>query len=139
MVVAMLSFVVIHLRTSIRAKEAQLQRRQCCSNMATNSLHADHAQDMGAGGVDQQISAVLKGNTTSSWSRWRLSTYPLWVGTSGGKHAEIIARPLQLGIITAAEALGILVFLLVIAYHLGRSIDLNFHRIAGTNRAASIK
>jgi hypothetical protein len=63
----------------------------------------------------------------SLW-RCRLSTYPLLVGKWS-----------PLGIITASEALGIAVFLLIATYHVGRSTQLTFRGVDRTNQARSIK
>ena len=66
--------------------------------------------------------------SSAGWrTRWRLNTYPVWVERS------------PLGIITGAEALGILIILFVMVYHFGRVTDLSFHHIEKSDRTPSVK
>ena len=53
--------------------------------------------------------------------KWQWSSYPVWIDTS------------IFGILTAAEAAGILGILFLISYNFGRNVHLSFGRIdAGT-------
>ena len=66
--------------------------------------------------------------SSDGWrTRWRLNIYPVWVEKS------------PLGIITGAEALGILIILFVFLYHFGRVTDLSFHHIEKSDRTPSVK
>ena len=106
-VVTILSFVVIELRTFIKAKSAELRK---------------------LGGGDGSSSLSSSSSSSGSWrTGWRLSTYPVWVDKS------------PFGILTGAEALGILIILFVTVYYFGRMTDLSFHRIQKSNRTPSAK